>query len=250
MANFQEALPGAGASPIQLRPPDAQQRPAGPEGPEAPDDESSRSHRQLIGSVGLALPILLWLIAGLRPNDPAHPWKPQDSISAYYYTGAVAAFVGLLVALALYLFAYRGFRNKWQKWDLTAARIAGVAALGVAFFPTSAPKGLTEPAWWTPAIRDVHYVSAALLFLMFAVFSLLLFTRTDPTRQRPADKQWRNTVYYVCGLFILAGILWTAWRGYNKQPIFAPESLALGAFAVSWLVKGSVHKSIRELMSR
>ena len=45
------------------------------------------------------LPLLLWLIAGLRPIEGLQHWTPLGSISAYYHTGAVVVFVGILVSL-------------------------------------------------------------------------------------------------------------------------------------------------------
>jgi len=81
-------------------PPAAQQYTPSAAKPSAPDDLSGRLHRQLIGVLGLALPFMLWVIDGVRTYDAATRWRPQDSISPYYYTGAVDAFVGLLVALA------------------------------------------------------------------------------------------------------------------------------------------------------
>jgi hypothetical protein len=44
--------------------------------------------------------------------------KPRD---AALHSRAVAAFVGLLVALALFLLAYRGYKNKYQLVDRLAA---------------------------------------------------------------------------------------------------------------------------------
>src|SRR5262249_52105532 len=98
------------------------------------DDLSSHAHRQLIGGVGLVLPVLLWLIVGLRPTGE-HPWKLLGSISAYYYTGAVSAFAGMLIALALFLFSYRGYNNEYHLRDRVASGIAGCAAVLVALFP-------------------------------------------------------------------------------------------------------------------
>lgn len=209
-------------------------------------DDSSRIHRQLIGSIGLLLPLLLWLIAALRPNDPAHRWEHLGSISAYYYTGAVAAFIGLLIALALYLYAYQGFRNKYQLADKLTAKIAATAALGVAFFPSSPPTGML-PTWYTIKLVYVHYISAGILFACFAVFSLWLFGLTDDNKPREQDKGWRNFLYRLCGLGILIGMGWAYYAGVvNHGPIFWPEFLMLGSFALSWLLKGSIHKTIAE----
>lgn len=52
------------------------------------DDLSGDAHRQLIGWIGLLLPALLVAIAIER--DGLERWRSLESISAYYYTGAVA----------------------------------------------------------------------------------------------------------------------------------------------------------------
>jgi hypothetical protein len=78
------------------RPPSDSPRPTA-SGPERRDDLSGQAHRQLIGYIGLLLPILLIVIAGFRPTHHLASWKILESVSAYYYTGAVAAFVGMLV---------------------------------------------------------------------------------------------------------------------------------------------------------
>jgi hypothetical protein len=192
------------------------------------------------------MPLLLPLIAGLRPNDPAHRWQLLGSISAYYYTGAVAAFVGLLIALALYLFAYQGFRNEYQWIDKLFAKLAAVAAVGVAAFPASPPEGM-KPLWWTTTMVIAHYASAVVLFLVFAVFCFWLFRLTDPRRPLDSDKPWRNRFYFGCGVLIVVGLAWAGYSGIvNKGPVLGPESLMLVAFAASWLVKGSIHKTIAE----
>ena len=211
------------------------------------DDLSDHAHRQLIGYIGLVLPLLLVLIAVAR--DGMDRWRTLESISAYYYTGAVTAFVGMLVALALFLFTYGGYRNKYHWADRTAAITAAVAALGVAFFPTVAPTGIAALSWWTPATGVLHHVCAVVLFAMFAVFALWLFRITPDGDRAPPDKRWRNRVYLVCGITIVASIIWAGLAGLNGRPIFLPESIALVAFAVSWLVKGYAHRTIAEAAS-
>jgi hypothetical protein len=207
-----------------------------------PDDLSDHAHRQLIGYIGLVLPTLLIFIAIVR--DGMERWRSLESISAYYYTGAVAAFVGMLVALALFLFTYRGYQNKYNWADRWAAKVAAVAALAVAFFPTKAPEGVTALLWWTPTTGRLHHVAAIVLFTLFAVFALWLFRLTADGEQPTPDKRWRNRVYLVCGLVILGCIAWAGFNGWRGRPIFLPESIALIAFSVSWLVKGYAHRTI------
>jgi hypothetical protein len=207
-----------------------------------PDDLSSNAHRQLIGYMGLILPALLWLIAGWRPTEGLQPWKPLPSISAYYYTGAVAAFAGILVALALFLFSYRGYDNAYRRSDRIAAIIAGVAAVLVAFFPTGAPSDLEALSWWTPLIGRIHYCSAVVLFGAFIFFSLFLFRKSKVKRGEPLprDKRVRNAIHIFCGAAMLACMLWAGIATVIGAPIFWPEALALEFFAVSWLAKGRV----------
>lgn len=216
------------------------------------DDRSDNAHRQLIGYIGLALPVILVLIAALRPTNSDERWKILGSISAYYHTGAVAAFVGMLVALALFLITYRGYDNKYGRVDRAAAVTAGVAALIVAFFPAAAPTGFPAMPWWTPAHGVIHYFSAIVLFAMFAVFSLWLF-RLGTTDYPPTDKRRRNRIFMACGVSILIGMVWAGVAGWQKNSIFLPESLALIAFAISWLVKGraatTIVEAVRETLS-
>jgi hypothetical protein len=208
-----------------------------------PDDLSDNAHRQLIGYIGLVLPFLLIAIAIWR--DGIERWRSLDSISVYYYTGAIAAFVGMLVALAVFLFAYPGYRNKYRWADLLVSRIAAIAAVALAFFPTSPPNGVAPLGWWTEVTGQVHNVGAVVLMAMFAVFALWLFRRSAEGEQPTADKRRRNTIYLVCGIVIVLCIVWAAVnRLVYRGPIFWPESIALIAFSLSWLVKGYALRTI------
>lgn len=220
-------------------------RPPGAPVQQRPDDRSTHAHRQLIGAVGLALPVVLVVVAGTRAVEGTPRWQPLDSISAYYYSGATAVFVGLLVALALFLFTYRGYRNAYGWADRAAAITAGVAALGVALYPTSAPAGMQDPEWWRPATGAIHYLAAVVLFAMFAVFSLWLFRLGAPGEPPTIGKRRRNGVYLACGVVILVSLAWAGVAGLLGASIFLPESVALAAFAVSWLVKGHAIRSLR-----
>jgi hypothetical protein len=209
-----------------------------------PDDLSDHAHRQLIGYIGLVLPLILILMAMVR--DGVAQWRSLESISAYYYSGAAAAFVGMLVALALYLFTYRGYRNKYYWADRAASTIAAVSALGVAIFPTAAPDGVPALSWWTPVTGVLHHVFAFFLFAMFAVFALWLFRIKPDGEEVTPGKRWRNRVYLLCGIVIVGSIIWAGVAGLNGRSIFWPESVALIAFAVSWLVKGYAHTTIAD----
>jgi len=204
-----------------------------------PDDRSSYAHRLLIGALGLFLPLLLWVIAAWRPMAGLGRWAPLGSVSAYYHTGSVAAFVGMLIALAVYLFTYRGYANAYGRRDRIAAAVAGGAAVLVAFFPTRATDGLPAPSWWAPWMGTVHYGAAVVLFGSFIFFSLFQFPKSGPGgKPLPPAKRRRNRIYRVCGVAMVACIAWAGSALFTDAPIFWPEALALECFAASWLVKG------------
>ena len=221
-------------------------------------DRSNARHRQLIGYIGLALPWLLILIVLWR--DGRQVWEGLDSVSAYYYTGANTLFVGMLFVLGLFLVAYEGYDNKFQKWDRLFARIAAVAAVIVALFPTAAPQveGISPLAWWGPWIGRIHFMAAVVLFVIFGVFCLWLFRATEKSAAKSEidkkkmpdpdpDKIRRNHFYAFCGVVIFVCIIWAGYNGANGKPIFWQEAIALTFFALSWLVKGYWLRSIAEL---
>lgn len=201
-------------------------------------------HRRLIGCLGLSLPFLLVAVAALRPTPGLPSREILDSISAYYYTGAVSIFVGVLFALSLFLFTYQGYRG--SRADRRLGAIGGICALGVALFPTAAPEGLDPPAWWSEMTRTIHYGSAVCLFLVFIAFSVWLFRKSSVPKDEEAsrDKQWRNRFYLGCGGVMIASVLWAGTSLITDRPIFWPEAIALLAFASSWLVKGEAHRPV------
>jgi hypothetical protein len=209
-----------------------------------PEDLSLQEHRRIIGTIGFFLPALVYLFAAARPTAGLDRWQLLWSISAYYYTGAVGVFVGALFALSLFLFSYRGYKGVVA--DRIVGGIGGVAAMVVALFPTAAPGDLRAPTWWSDWTAVLHYVGATVLFLAFIVFALWLFRRSDVPRRRDRtpDKRFRDDVCLVCGLVMVACVTWAAIAKYLDRPIFWPESIAVVAFAISWLVKGEAHKPI------
>jgi len=215
-----------------------------------PRELSQQGHRRLIGVLGMLLPVLLYLLAGLRPTEGLPRWEVLDSVSAYYYTGAVGVFTGILFALALFLLTYPGYHGVLA--DRLVGWLGGTAALGVALFPTAAPGDLAEPTWWECWVRTAHYVSAALLFVSFILFAVWLFRKSNiPLRRdRPADKRWRDDICLACGLVMIGAVLWAASSLVTRRPIFLPEAIAIVAFAVSWLVKGEAYQPVLQAVRR
>src|SRR6267143_5118984 len=133
-----------------------------------PGSLSQQGHRRLIGILGLLLPILVYVLAGLLPTVGLPRWRALASVSAYYYTGAVSVFAGVLFALALFLLTYPGYKEVAA--DRAVGRVGGLAAIAVALFPTTAPAGISAPSWWHPQMAVVHHVAAVVLFVSFILF--------------------------------------------------------------------------------
>ena len=197
--------------------------------------------RKAVGILGLSFPVVL--AAGSLIAGDCH--EILDSISTYYHSGMRNIFVGVMCVLALFLFAYRGYELR----DALAGNLGCIFALGVAFFPTSVtgqlPDCIPAPADH-PVLSSLHFISAALLFLVLTYFSLFLFTKGsgNPTPR----KLKRNRLYRICGYTMLCCLSLIAVYFYllekrfpalsRLDPVFWLESVALWAFGISWLTKG------------
>ena len=83
--------------------------------------------RRSVGVLGIALPIVVSIGTLLLCKCG----MLEDSISNYYYSIMGNVFTGILCAVALFLYSYKGI----DKLDNYASSLACIFALGVAFFP-------------------------------------------------------------------------------------------------------------------
>ena len=141
---------------------------------------SYRNMRAIIGYVGLTLPVVL-LLAG------AVDGHIESSLSAYYYTKVGNVFTGALCVIGIFLLAYR--LTSWAI-DNIATTLAGISALGVAFFH-AAPKNATLSQL---RLADVHLTCAAALFILLGAISLFIFPRDVLPNQG-----WRANWYMALG---------------------------------------------------
>ncbi len=183
------------------------------------------SLRKAVGLIGMTLPFVLMLGNYLLFKGEL----PLPTISQYYHSPMRDIFVGGLVSIASFLFFYSGY----GKEDRVAGILAGVLALGVALFPTSATAASDEGA--------MHGFFAISLFVVLAVISIFDFPRKRPgIKKCPTD-----TLQVICGLVMLGCVaavgLYYATRGFAKSEgcfVFIAESIALIAFGVSWFTEG------------
>ncbi len=201
--------------------------------------------RRSIGILALTLPFIL-LIGSIVCGGCE---EIQQSISGYYHTAMRNVLVGVLCAVALFLFSYRGYELR----DNIAGDLAALFALGVAFFPTSSicplPNCNIAPVFEIKIISTLHFVSATLFFLTLSYFSLVLFTKSNVDKKNiKQPKKNRDFVYKVCGYIMLSCIGLIAFYFFvldekyiaQYNPVFWLETIALMAFGFSWLTKGEV----------
>jgi hypothetical protein len=177
-----------------------------------------------------------WVLGSCSWACVCKPGSPilQESISAYYGTLMRNVFVGLLFAIAFFLFSYKGYEKDW-----IAGKLAASFAVLVALFP------ITSECRW---IQGVHLAAAAGLFLTFAFFSLFLFTKSNDEIHRTPQKLKRNKIYVACGVAIvvfiaLIGVYYLLLEHTaiaRMEPVFCLETLALWAFGISWMTKGEL----------
>lgn len=200
--------------------------------------------RKAIGLLAFFLPVIL--LAGSFLLDGCRQLQP--SLSHYYYTLMGDVFVGIVVAIALFLMAYKGYQEKKPKYwnDNRLTNLAGWCALVVALLPTNVFVGsscsiftLQDSFWreWT------HYLSAGVFFLCLAWISFFVFTKTHAQKSRTPQKIYRDYVYKACGIIIFLAILMIPV--FNTLELFYAstfwlEWLAMAAFGTSWLVKGEL----------
>ncbi len=196
--------------------------------------------RRAVGTIGLALPVVL-IVGDLL-------WPPGTfllSISASYYSPLRGVFVGSMCALGVFLLSYRGY----GRVDDIAGNIAAVAAVGVGLFPTTPDFGTTTGT--QQIIGGLHMAFAGVFFLTLTFFCWYLFPRTTdnpPTRR----KLRRNTVYRVTGALILVSIVLVAVAEFTgvaawAHPMLWLETVAIVAFGVAWAVKGETLGVLRDL---
>ena len=165
-------------------------------------------------------------------------------------------FVGVLCAVALFLFCYKGK----DKIDSILSNVAGFFALGIVTFPTSAdvPISCSLRCYLSSSTTGaIHLTMAALFFVTLAIISYSIFTRTKTDKtflfirrkgEMTNEKRKRNKIYKVCAIVMIAclvgiGLYMKVLKHHysnleNIHPVFCLEAIALVAFGFSWLTKG------------
>ncbi len=220
--------------------------------------------RQALGYLGYFLPLSLLIHAALTGR------RLEPSISDYYYTSMGGVLTGTLAAIGIFLVAYCGYDRAPGEWlsDKWLSRIAGAAALAVALLPISRagyPVCMGEPrvCWIFGATAHsdlLHYAAAFVFFLCLALLSLVQFPRGE--RDASGRLRWtgRTFTFLLSGTVILAMMVTilpyfladaaTKAVLQDNHYLFWCESIAVLAFATSWLAKGRALGTLVRTMSR
>jgi hypothetical protein len=149
--------------------------------------------------------------------------------------------VGSLFALGVFFLSYNYKPLPDYEIDNYLSKVASIAAVGVALFPTASDPD--HASGGAAVVAGVHLVFAGVLFSLLAIFSLFLFTKTDDPEHMSSSKRQRNLVYKICGWTIVAAIALIVVAQIAQPPrswhaLLWLESVAVVAFGISWLVKG------------
>jgi hypothetical protein len=194
--------------------------------------------RTVIGAVGIALPVVLLLGDGLFLAGD----MPRGSLSGYYHTGMRDVFVASLCIIAVFLITYMFFH---YNWDNVLSIVAGVAAFGVAMFPTGGNGTLTplQDRMGERPVSTVHMVCAAIFILSLSAISFMFGRREGKRKDRTPEQQRRGKwLHWGCGFAIIAAVAYigaTKLTGqFDRHSLFYGETAAALAFGLSWLMKG------------
>ncbi len=162
---------------------------------------------------------------------------PLQSISASYYEKGWSRdiFVGFLFAISAFLLAYNGRSTR----EMVLSKIAACAAIGVAIFPCKC-------GYHIEIIPYVHFLSAAVMFVVLAVFCYIFFRRAEA--KASIEARLRTYIYAFCGSTIIASIFIMALDkllgGIISLKIdrltFFCEGAGLIAFGIAWLTASRI----------
>jgi len=226
--------------------------------------------RKTIGWLGMLLPFMLLIgnyvvnkLDILNPDvfiktDCSDPYLAgcffKFSISHYYYSTVGELFTGILIAVALFMFSYKGYKRLAGEKGFTdnaLTNFAGIFALGVVIFPTSAENCIEDNIriFLSSTVTGyIHFFMASLFFISLSLMCIINFRRTGD--KETFGKNENHNTYLFCGIgmltclfliFIYSKWMETKFDWLDKiHPVFCLEAIALILFGISWLLKGKV----------
>lgn len=163
----------------------------------------------------------------------------QPSISDYYWTldPERTLLVGVLCSVAAFLFLYKGENRKEDR----ILDIAGLAAAGIAFFPTAGPGNAGD------ATASAHGVFAVLFFaciFTICIFRSEIYLKKNPDKEGSAHFQ---LLYRICSgvmlVSIAAAVILSFFpaefiaRLFRNHHLFWFEAVGIWSFSAFWYVR-------------
>lgn len=185
-----------------------------------------------IAAIAFFFPILL-IIGGLFYADI----EIQDSLSAYYHAIGFHQrsmrnwFVGILFAIGVFLFLYRGYSN-FENYILN---LAGIFALCIALIPMQ--WGCTDNcdkfSW--------HGLFAIAFFLSIAIVCVFCASDTLHLISNPVVRKRFRRFYHLIGIMMVASpviayALTVIFNQYKQYTLYI-EIVGIYTFACYWIVK-------------
>ena len=208
--------------------------------------------RTLVGLLGILLPLLFIVGEAAYLRGGVHV---RGSLSAYYHTSMRDIFVAGLCVIGFLLATY--LSGRVRTWDFWLSLVAGVAVIGVVFFPTSRPAlapddprcGATPvPAGCSPVqqqlgeqlVAGIHFTCAVVFVLSLAAIAFLFAYRATQYE----NNRTMAAVQRVCGWVIIAAVVGAIVgeladvRVWELTPLYMAEVASVWAFGTSWLLQG------------
>ena len=197
---------------------------------------SSLLHRNVLGGLGMLLPVIS-IIGGLFVRNKPESWWYSISVT-YYITPALPIILG---SCAIFLLCYRSY----EKIDTIINVLSGIFAFGVVLFPCANPYGIEYVGYFQIPVRVSNVIHSACAMLLFALLAFnigWLFTR--------GKNELNNKIYKICAwamivimaLFVILSIVRACGVSILGFLTMIVEAVLLLIFGFAWLVKGRLFK--------
>ena len=197
---------------------------------------SSLLHRNVLGGLGMLLPIFS-ILGGLFVRNKPESWWYSISVT-YYITPALPIILG---SCGIFLLCYRSY----EKIDTIINVLSGIFAFGVVLFPCENPYGIDYVGYFQIPVAVsavIHSVCAMALFAFLAYNIGWLFTRGQNELNNKIYKICAWTMIVIMGLFFIIIIAGLFGLKYPKFLVMIVEAVLLLLFGFAWLVKGKLFK--------
>ena len=196
-----------------------------------------KTMRAVIGAIACLLAPTVYFLSDTK--------EELTSISISYWTNSGDIFVGSLIAVGFFLFAYNGTGNG-RDWEFYLSKASCIFAVCVALFPT---KGFNDkdhiPPTWTTSISSaiglepgkIHYGAAILLFSCL-IAMMWFFSNRAMKKKKPG----RALTYRIISVLMIVGIIVLFLIGKFFQlnnTVLLVEIWGLTLFGIGWFVAGS-----------